>query len=291
MTVTITYTSFSLPHHRDCRFQTVCRLHSHSTFGLVSPSPLQPHLPAELTITATWPPSCATLFHILPATIICKLLTITDVLTVSSVDQAARRQILASSAVWHARLFTAFPPFPPSISNASSSSPLPWLCDVVQVIDTQWCSSMTYDLNKPHDCPPSLYNLTFCPNLRHATLDTDLLPHIHQSSYHPVPTSLIIASPSLSSMRHLNRLSLYNGPEISINNMRLLATLPLLASFAVKQMFFESGNEDTLRQWQALSGCKPQSTKKEESRPAEENRWRRRACERKREGWRIQASM
>ena len=59
-------------------------------------------------------------------------------------------------------------------------------------------------------------------------------------------------SSSLSFMRHLTRLSLNMCGQLTVDDMSVLATLPVLASFATLGTRFESGNDDTLRQWQAL---------------------------------------
>ena len=199
--------------------------------------------------------SVATLFLSLPVVLVCKLLNTADVLALSSVNLTTRRLILSSPAVWRARVLRGFPPLP-AVSAASSSSRLKWLCDVVEVVDVEDRSLSTPDSECSTDCPASIAHLISFPSLRYVHCDKELLPRHQRAGHTAIACSPITSTPSLSSMRHLTRVSLLGG-ELT-EDMRLLLTLPTLASFSAHDMTFTSGSDDTLRQWQAFTIGKEQ---------------------------------
>ena len=104
----------------------------------------------------------------------------------------------------------------------------------------------------PSDWPVSFADLVRYPNLRRVHTSNHVLTQYGRGSRGDRDASSIAPCPNLSSMRHLTSVSLFMGGEVSIEDMRLLATLPALASFSGSWMSFEHGSEDTLRQWQAL---------------------------------------
>ena len=210
-----------------------------------------------------------TLFNILPASAVCSFLSTADVLAVAAVDRATRLHVVSSPAVWRTRVFRAFP-VPPasptsSSSTASSSSvALPSWCSAVQVMEVD--ADASHHNKKPTDSLSSFASLAQYHNLRrvhaencvftkYATFDDDkpIVKKRKSTKSSPIPPP-----PSLSSMRHLTRLSLTLGGQISIEDMRLLATLPVLASFSMSHMDFEDGNKVTLKQWKALTSNKRQ---------------------------------
>ena len=208
------------------------------------------------TVTAS-DTSFVTLFHIVPVSVICGFLSIEDVLTVASVDCATRRLLFSSPAVRRTRVFTSSRCLPglPTVSSHSSSPP-PQLssCDVVQLVEAKgfWPDPM------PADWPLTLASLLRYPNLRRLHAEDSLFARLgdrrqqQQQQQHPSPSAL---SPSLSSMRHLTRLSLFipYGDPLRVEDMRLLATLPVLASFEARHTKFARGNRTTQQQWQALT--------------------------------------
>ena len=50
--------------------------------------------------------------------------------------------------------------------------------------------------------------------------------------------------------------------SLDIWQLRLLTTLPVLASFAAQYAGVETGSEETLREWQAVSVSKPGTKRK-----------------------------
>ena len=205
--------------------------------------------------------SFATLFHSLPATAICTFLHTTDVLSVApwkrytellrlrdllslaSVDRATRRRLLSSPAVWRARVFASVAP----PSSAPISAALPSWCLAVQLVRTEGVETRK---PIPEGWCVEFAHLARYPNLRRIHATWRLITHYGNAA---APITL---SPSLSSMRHLTRISLDDSGKLSVDDMRLLATLPVLASFAVRMTDFASGNEQTLRQWQALAASR-----------------------------------
>ena len=49
---------------------------------------------------------------------------------------------------------------------------------------------------------------------------------------------------------------------LSVDDMRLLSTLPALASLVMKRTKFEGSTEDTLRQWMALTASSERQNRK-----------------------------
>ena len=209
--------------------------------------------------------SLVTLFHILPATVICAFLHTTDVLSVApvtksvallrlrdllsvaSIDRATRRLLLSSPAVWRTKVFTSVAP-PPS---APISAALPSWCLAVQLVKT-W--GVQPGSGMPEGWSVEFAHLARYPNLRRIHATWPLTTHYGGGGHkHDDDSARVSPSPSLSSMRRLTRISLDDSGALSVDDMRLLITLPVLASFAVRNTSFASGNESTLRQWQALT--------------------------------------
>ena len=219
---------------------------------------------APTATTTVFDTSFATLFHIVPVSAICPFLHIADVLCLSSVDLSTRQLVLSSPTVWRTKVFKSFPlltssasPTTSSFSPASSfpsSSRLPSWCAVVQLVKADLAEGQQNSvLNEP---PLTIASLLHYPNLRRVEAGRGVLTDYHGRKHSHSAT--ITPAPFLSSMRHLTRLSLHLGGQLTMDDMRLLATLPVLASFVPSFIHFESGNEETLRQWQALTGNKQQ---------------------------------
>ena len=219
-------------------------IHSSSS----SPSPSSTHA----SVTAS---SLATLFHVIPASVVCSFLCSADLLTVCSVDRATRRLILSSPAVWRDQVFTSFPPpafsslMPSSLSSPSPISLLQPICDVVQVVisESLWGG-------QPESCLPTFASIARCPHLRR--VDTTYKPFSAQGACQHTASVLITPPLTLLPMRYLICLSLFVVGEIRVVDMRLISTLPVLKSFGACRAKFESGSEDTLQQWQALTANK-----------------------------------
>ena len=203
---------------------------------------------------ATSTGSLATLFRIIPASVICSFLDIADVLALASVNHAPRQLILSSPAVWRTKEFPVLP-LPPSFTpSLSTDSPSTWN-SVVQVVNQRsWWH--IFHTEEPREWPLTFVaSLLLYPNLRriHAS-DTDLFRYGRGSQQQTAPSPhQPVSTSSLSSMRYLTGLSLCNVDQMTVDDMRLLATLPALVSFSAAQMEFQYGNKHTLRLWQALT--------------------------------------
>ena len=201
----------------------------------------------------------------------CTFLSTADVHSLSCVNRTTRQLLFSSPAVWRSRVWTRFPfsssftssstsssrwrrilhaisrarrtlvCLPSAIRRASipnssahfhqTSSTVPSLCDVVQVVDTRMdgCplrspqTSSNRKKWKKRRC--TLADLARYPNLRrvlngHLLQPINLLPSTSAAPINITP------SPSLSSMYRLTCLSLTQGGWLSVDDMRLLSTLP-----------------------------------------------------------------
>ena len=219
----------------------------HHTLAL--PSSLLPHslrsaillsscLVMSAPSTSTTPPLG---FSGLPLSVFTSLiaphLPITDLISAASTSRAGRRLVLSPS-VWRHRLFraTALPVLPSSTSLSS------W-CDVVQQLEID---------SRGVECPewpspiPSLHLFPHLRSVRMADLDNS--PG-RQPYRFPSVTSL-------ASLRHLTRISLWWVEQLDISDLKLLSTLPALASFTAVQMSCDGGTNETLREWLAVSAKK-----------------------------------
>jgi len=201
---------------------------------------------------ASYASAPATSFATLPRTVfestIAPLLTISNLLAFSSVDRATR-QLVLTPQLWRSKLFTSFP------FGASTVPSLPSWCDVVQVMDTQRA------FHQPASLSASFDSLVRFPNLR----------HLYASHYFvaaSVPSSLLT---SLAALRHLTRIELTSGGSLDGADMRLLATLPALASFTAKGLCFGGGSAETLAEWLAVCGKKQGLKRKAEDDAEEED--------------------
>jgi len=171
---------------------------------------------------------------------IAPFLTTVDLLALSSVDRATR-QLVLTPELWRSKVFTSFP------IVASSVSSLPSWCDVVQLVDLQRA--------RADDAPASLDSLVRFPNLRRLY---NLSPHFVPRDRHS--TGLTSPLASLAGLRRLTRIT-FNCGFLALEHLRLLSTLPVLASFGAQSIRFEAGNEETLTEWLAVS-CKKKGTKR-----------------------------
>ena len=197
-------------------------------------------------------PDCSASSHLLArlplsllTSVLSPFLTTADLLAASSCSWDTRR-LLLSPALWRHRVFRSFPPLPfPSASSLASG--LPFWCDAVQEVSTDARSKRTFRHTEPALFP--LCKLPLFPHLRHVRAVGEVFT-LH-SDREPAPPCPALAS--LAGMRQLTRLSLRSGGQLTVDDLRLLATLPALASFAVKQLRFPRGDERTLREWQTLT--------------------------------------
>ena len=210
--------------------------------------------PASSTVSSPPPVAAsAAYFATLPSDVlesVASLLTVANCICLSSVDRATRR-LLLSPHFWRQRVFIALP-------LLTCATRFPAWCDVVQLVEmrhsfeTQW---------RPH----SLSCLLLYPRLHH--FHTSHFPR-HPHSFMHIRRVLNSAQNSVSppvssgaSMRHLTRISLHSGRALTVSELRLLTSLPVLASFAMEEMHFEEGNEETLAEWLEVSS-KQQGTKR-----------------------------
>ena len=169
------------------------------------------------------------------ASALAPFLATTDLLAVSSCSRDTRR-LLLSPPVWRHRVFRSFPPF--AFSSSSSTPTLLSWCDAVQLVDRP---SPFSSFRKWGASALPCSSLVLFPHLRHALMRPIQEP------------SLAAAVTSLASMRHLTRLSLAGYGLLSKDDLQLLTTLPALASLEVSQLHFPLGDEESLRDWQALT--------------------------------------
>ena len=88
------------------------------------------------------------------------------------------------------------------------------------------------------DWVASIGSIARCPNLRRVQAWNGLLTLYDRKPHCP---SVTLTTPTLSSMRHLTRVVLCNELLV-VADMRLLSTLPALASFSAQCIQFESGD-------------------------------------------------
>ena len=214
---------------------------------------------------------------------IAPLLATADLLAFSTVNSATRLLVL-TPALWRQQLFTFLP-----TSACAAPSPLS-LGGVVQVADIRLPLPTTADRQS---CLSSLHAF---PSLRHLRTD-----HYHEpraalrraaptlslsslarfldprrwlaallpASSHADTAPVVCVQPhpappvtSLASLRHLTRITLQHGGELEAWELQLLCTLPVLASFAARFISFAAGSEETLAEWQAVTGQKKQGRKR-----------------------------
>ena len=179
------------------------------------------------------------------------LLTTADLVAAATVNRATRRLLLAPS-LWRHKVFTSFPSF-------SSPSSLPSWNEAVQLVTTSGFSPAGRGTVMPPDWWLSFSSLPLFPNLRHVRAHDNVFTSYGDRQPSPSPSVT-----SLASLRHLSRLSLEMGGKLRVGDLRLLSTLPMLASFEAMWMHWESGNEETLAEWEAVkaSSQKKQRTKR-----------------------------
>ena len=155
--------------------------------------------------------------------------------------------------MWRNRWFTTTsPPLP------SSCTSLPSWGDVVQELEVEGPRG---PLAEPPSLIPSLH---LFPILRKVGV-----PYLGEGC----PHILFPRTSSLASMHHLTQVSLWNAAQLGIEDLKLLSTLPALASFAVENVQFDKGNEETLREWLAVSAVHRGTKRKaEEVEGAEEEK-------------------
>ena len=184
------------------------------------------------------------------------LLATADLLALASSNRATR-QLLLSPSLWRRKVFTSFPPLQPSSSPA-----LPLWSEAVQLLQVDRHSRRTQALldslvswpPSSTDSPWSFSSLLLFPNLRRVeTKGGVLTSHGGRPRPHSPEEFAIPAVGSLVSLSHLTRISLCMGGQLSVRDLRLLSTLPALASFHAVHMTFATGSEETLEEWKAVS--------------------------------------
>ena len=105
----------------------------------------------------------------------------------------------------------------------------------------------------PSDWWLSFSSLPLFPNLRHVRASDNVFTDYGDRGPSPTPSVT-----SLTSLRHLSRLTLFMGGKLRLEDLRLLSTLPMLASFEAMWMHWESGHEDSAAEWEALKASKAQ---------------------------------
>ena len=177
-------------------------------------------------------------------------LTTAEFFAAASTNRATR-QLLLSPSLWRHKVFASFPPLP---SSASSMPPsLPSWCEAVQVVQTNGFSESENrrGVKHPVDLGLSFCSLLFFPNLRRVKANNEILTRFRGRVCAPLPSVS-----SLATLRYLTHISLRAGGEINSRDLRLLSTLPVLASLDLESMVFEDGSDETLGQWMAVSARK-----------------------------------
>ena len=219
-------------------------------------------LPAPpMSLFAASSDTCSLRFATLPRSVfessVAPLLTTTDLLAFSSASRAARQLVLVPS-LWRGKVFKSFPPF---ISPASS---LPSWCGVVQLVNTQIVSQVQHvpDVS----AKLLLASLHHFPNLRHV------------SAFHHVSIKHAVSKPSpppvtsLASLRHLTRITLLVYQSLDDWALKLLSSLPVLASFVAEWAQIETGSEETLAEWLAVSSKRSTKRKLAEDQDGDEKK-------------------
>ena len=202
-------------------------------------------------MSATPPSSTSTAgFVALPDAVLIRamapLLSTVDLLALATTSQATR-QLLLSPSLWRHRPVSCYRTF-------ARRSTLPSLRNVVHQLRVEGFEDV------PRNWPWSFSTLLLFPHLRY-------LSTVHQAltAYHP-PLSCDVTS--LVSLRHLTRLLFDQGGQLAVRDLKLLATLPALASFTAEYMHFEDGDHDTLNEWLSVSskrqGIKRKASEEEE---------------------------
>ena len=198
---------------------------------------------SSISTTTSSPPTFASLPFSLLSSVLAPFLSTTDLLSVSSCSREVRR-LLLSPPLWRHWLFSSFRPRTPLPS--SSNCPLPSWCDAVQLVDTDARPRRTTESRPQPVLAFSL--LSLFPNLRHVRLNR--VTFSTNEPREPDPGRPIT---TLTSLRQLTRLSLNSGGQLSADDLRLLVSLPALASFAVLHVGFQAGDERTMKDWLALT--------------------------------------
>ena len=180
-------------------------------------------------LTATTTTSSSPAFSVLPCELVqcalAPLLATADLLAAATVDRATRR-LLLSPAIWRDHVFATLPATP-------SLSSLPSWCEAVQRVG---------NLKRASWWKVALSSFPRFPNLR----------VVHLNGSRPIQTTPSPVITSLASVHQLTRLSL-SCVTLQAGDLRLLSTLPALASFAASHMPIPAGDEETERDWRALS--------------------------------------
>ena len=198
--------------------------------------------PAAPTTTST----LASLHLSVFASALSPLLTFAELVATASTSRACR-QLVLSPPVWRHRLVSSclLPVLP------SSTTHPPWTA-VVQQLEVD---------NRGVECPewPSpIPSLHLFPILRSVRMDhLGHSPAVRQPYPFPPVTSL-------ASLRHLTQVSLGSSEPLDIGYLKLLASLPALSSFTARKMSFGPGNEETLREWLAVSATRRGTKRKAE---------------------------
>ena len=180
---------------------------------------------------------------------IAPLLATADLLAFSSASRAARQLVLVPS-LWRNKEFASFPEF---VSPASS---LPSWCDVVQLVVTSGVRVVLPGAPPSAELP--LRSLLHFPNLRR--LSTSYHVFDNDEASNPLAAPLT----SLASLRHLTRISLHYHGSLDDWALKLLSSLPVLASIEVVRSRFVAGSEETLAEWLAVSSRKDSRKRKME---------------------------
>ena len=188
--------------------------------------------PAAPTTTAS---TFASLHLDVFASVIAPLLKVNDLISAASTSKACR-QLVLSPPVWRHRDFVQASPL-----NPPSSASLPSWCDVVQRLH------MEGPRDHCTDWPLLFPSLHLFPNLCCLSI-IDV-----REGRQPYPFPSVT---SLASLRYLTQVSLWWSGQLAIGDLKLLSTLPALASFTVEVTSFETGSEETLREWLAVSAQK-----------------------------------
>ena len=164
------------------------------------------------------------------ASVLAPLLDVDDLVAAASASKSCR-QLVLSPPVWRYRRFIQS-----SLHHLPSSTTLPCWFTVIQRLD----------LEGPRDESPAWPSLI--PSLH-------LFPHLRSVSvshrgegHQPYPFPPVT---SLASLRYLTQVSLWHAGQFATEGLKLLSTLPALASFVTKGLTFKAGSDETLREWQA----------------------------------------